>query len=127
MVWRNRQASSGSQRCSGERSVSCMYYGKVNHMVTELGFVDPTAGGSTPRIDLAPRPTDLSGKVVGLLDNTKEQADIILRTVGAALRERYGVAKVIIRRKEHYAKPATDALIDEMAHEVDVAIAALGG
>lgn len=96
-------------------------------MATQLGFVDPTAGSSKQRIDLAPRPADLAGKVVGLLDNTKEQADIILRTVGEALRERYGVAKVIMRRKEHYSKPATDELIDEMANEVDVAIAALGG
>jgi hypothetical protein len=96
-------------------------------MVNDLGFIDPTAGGSKPQIALAPRPTDLAGKVVGLLDNTKEQADIILQTLGEALRERYGVANVIMRRKEHYSKPATDELIDEMAKEVDVAIAALGG
>ena len=96
-------------------------------MTTELGFVDPTAGSGKQQIALAPRPADLSGKVVGLLDNTKEQADIILQTIGDALRERYGVARVIMRRKEHYSKPAPDELIDEMAKEVDVAIAALGG
>ena len=47
--------------------------------------------------------------------------------LGAALIEKYGVARVVLRRKEHYSKPATDALIDEMAKEVDIAIAALGG
>jgi hypothetical protein len=41
--------------------------------------------------------------------------------------ERYGVARVIIKRKEHYSKPATDALIDEIAKEVQVAVAAVGG
>lgn len=96
-------------------------------MANGLGFVDPTAGSGRPPIALAPRSADLAGKVVGLLDNTKEQADIILQTLGEALRERYGVAGVIVRRKEHYSKPATDALIDDMANEVDVAIAALGG
>ena len=96
-------------------------------MADPLGFIDPTAGGGKPRIELAARPANLAGKVVGLLDNTKEQADIILQTLGEALRERYGVADVVIRRKEHYSKPATEALIDEMANEVDVAIAALGG
>ena len=50
-----------------------------------------------------------------------------LRAVNNALRERYGVARVVMRRKEHYSKPAPDALIDAMAKEVDVAIAALGG
>ena len=43
------------------------------------------------------------------------------------MRERYDVKKVVIRRKEHYSKPATDEMIKEMADEVDVAIAALGG
>ncbi|MCW5603780.1 MAG: hypothetical protein KIT18_04435, partial [Burkholderiales bacterium] len=59
--------------------------------------------------------------------NTKEQGTLILETLGEALRERYGVARVVLRSKEHYSKPATDALIDDMAREVQVAIAAVGG
>jgi len=93
----------------------------------ELGFIDPTAGGGRARVPLAPRPVDLAGKVVAMIDNTKEQGDVILETVASALRERYGAAKVIIRRKEHYSKPATEALINEMAKEAQVAIAAVGG
>ena len=96
-------------------------------MANDLPFIDPTAGGGKASIARAPRPMDLAGKIVGLLDNTKEQADVILDTVAAALRERYGVAQVIIRRKEHYSKPATDALIAGMAKEVQVAVAAVGG
>ncbi len=96
-------------------------------MANELQFIDPTAGGGKTKISMAPRPMDLAGKMVGLLDNSKEQADVILQTVADALRERYGVAGVIIRRKEHYSKPATNALIDAMAKEVQVAVAALGG
>lgn len=96
-------------------------------MTSDLGFIDPTAGGARAKIALAPRPMDLAGKVVGLLDNTKEQADVILETVADALRERYGVAKVIIRRKEYFSRPATDGLLNEMAKEVQVAAAALGG
>jgi hypothetical protein len=93
----------------------------------DLGFIDPSAGGSRAKIMLAPRPMDLAGKVVGLLDNTKEQADVILETVAEVLKERYGVAKVIIRRKEAFSRPATEALLNEMAKEVQVAAAALGG
>lgn len=96
-------------------------------MTDDPGFIDPTAGGSRAKIALAPRPMDLAGKVVGLLDNTKEQADIILETVADALRNCYGVAKVIIRRKEYYSRPATDDLLNEMAKEVQVAAAAVGG
>ncbi len=96
-------------------------------MANDLPFIDPTAGGGKARIALAPRPMDLAGKTVGLLDNTKEQGDVILETVAQALKERYGVAKVVIRRKEHYSKPAAAEIINEMAKEVQVAVAAVGG
>jgi hypothetical protein len=96
-------------------------------MTNDLGFIDPTAGGSRAKIALAPRPMDLAGKVVGLLDNTKEQADIIFEAVADILRGRHGVARVVIRRKEAFSRPATEALLNEMAKEVQVAAAALGG
>ncbi len=95
--------------------------------MNNLPWIDPTAGGGRLRIALAPRPMDLAGKVVGLLDNTKEQADVILETIGNALRDQHGVSQIVLRRKEHYSKRATDALIDELAKEVQVAIAAVGG
>ena len=60
-------------------------------MADELWFVDPSAGGNKTKIPLAPRPIDLVGKVVGLIDNTKEQADVILETIAHELRTRYGV------------------------------------
>ena len=43
------------------------------------------------------------------------------------LREKYGVAQVIIRRKPYFSKPAPAELIDELANAVDVAAAAVGG
>ena len=96
-------------------------------MTNDLGFIDPTAGGNKTRIALAPRPMDLAGKVVAMIDNTKEQADVILEAVAGALRERYGVAKVVIRRKDHFSKPAPQDMIDQLAREAQVAVAALGG
>jgi len=95
--------------------------------MNELPFIDPTAGGNRPPVALAPRPMDLAGKVVAMIDNTKEQGSMILETIAQVLRERHGVAKVIIRRKEHYSKPATDQLIDELAQEAHLAVAAVGG
>ncbi len=96
-------------------------------MPNELPFIDPTRGGTKTRLERAPRPMDLAGKVVGLLDNTKEQADVILETIGEELRKRYGVADVIMRRKEFFSRPAKPELLDEMAKKVQVAIAAVGG
>ncbi|MEE9275094.1 MAG: hypothetical protein V3V62_07285 [bacterium] len=96
-------------------------------MAENLGFVDPTAAGSAKEVPLAPRLEDLSGKVVGVLDNTKEQADVILEAIGEALKERYGVKEVFFRRKEHYSKPAEDSMIEEMADACDTVVCALGG
>ena len=95
--------------------------------MTDLPFIDPTRGGSKTKLQRARRPMDLAGKVVGLLDNTKEQADVILEAVGEDLRKRYGVADVVFRRKEYFSRPAPPQLIDEMAQKVQVAIAAVGG
>lgn len=78
-------------------------------------------------IPLAPRPIDLRGKVVGLYDNTKEQADIILAAIGDQLSSRYGVKQLVHGRGVHYSKPAPTPLIDEMARKCDVIICALGG
>ena len=55
-------------------------------MAKELPFIDPTAGGGKAAILPAPRPIDLAGKVVAMIDNTKEQGDVILETVASALR-----------------------------------------
>jgi len=96
-------------------------------MADTLDFIDPTVGGERARIPLAPRPMDLAGATVGLLDNTKEQGDVILQTLGEMLQAHYGVARVVMRRKEHYSKPAATAIIEMMAREVHVAITAVGG
>ena len=90
-------------------------------------IIDPSAGGSRSKILPAPRPMDLRGKVVGFIDNSKEQADIILEAMAEGLREKYGVAQVIIRRKPYFSKPAPQELINELANVVDVAAAAVGG
>jgi len=96
-------------------------------MTNDPGFIDPTRNLNKAKIALAPRPMDLQGKVVGLLDNTKEQGDVILETVASALREHYGVKTIVMRRKQYYSKPAPVEMIDDMAREVQVAVAALGG
>jgi len=90
-------------------------------------FIDPTAGGGKAKVLLAPRPMDLAGKVVALLDNTKEQGTLILETLGRALCEQHGAAKVVLLAKEHYSKPADAAIVDQLAREAQVAIAAVGG
>ena len=96
--------------------------------MSELPFIDPTysppQGASVPP---APRPADLKGKVIGLLDNTKEGADVILRTIGETLVARYGAKGWLVRTKETFSKVAIPDIINEMAQEADIVVSALGG
>jgi hypothetical protein len=89
-------------------------------------FYDPSVN-ETRSIPLAPRPASLAGKVIGLYDNTKEQADIILEAAGAELERRFGVKALASFRGAHYSKPAPLPTIEEMARKCDVVICALGG
>jgi len=75
----------------------------------------------------AKRPASLAGKVVGLYDNTKEQANIILEVLNEELLKQYAVKAVITRRGDHYSKPAPASIVEEMAAKCDVVVCALGG
>ena len=89
-------------------------------------FYDPSVA-STKAVAPAQRPKSLEGKVIGLYDNTKEQADVILEAAGEELKRRYGVSSTLSFRGIHYSKPAPLETIEEMARKCDIVICALGG
>ncbi|MBM3356510.1 MAG: hypothetical protein FJY54_02130 [Betaproteobacteria bacterium] len=89
-------------------------------------FYDPSVG-ATKSLSPANRPSSLAGKIVGLYDNTKEQADIILEAAAEDLKRRHGVKELLNFRGIHYSKPAPLETIEEMARKCDVVICALGG
>ncbi len=89
-------------------------------------FYDPSVSISKG-IAQAKRPASIAGKVVGLYDNTKEQADIILEAIGEELRRNQRVKETLNFRGVHYSKPAPVETIEEMARKCDIVICALGG
>jgi hypothetical protein len=90
------------------------------------GFYDPSVA-TTKSVSLAKRPASLEGKVIGLYDNTKEQADIILEAAGEDLKRRFRIKELLNYRGIHYSKPAPLETIEEMARKCDIVICALGG
>ncbi len=74
----------------------------------------------------APRLSSLEGKVLGLLDNSKEKADVFLMTMAERLGERFQVAKVMHRRKPTYSRVAPTSVIAELSASCDVVITAMG-
>ena len=56
-------------------------------------------------------PREWGGRTIGFLDNTKSNFDRLSTGIGELLRERYGVATVVHRRKAHASTPAAPELI----------------
>lgn len=78
------------------------------------------------RVASVPRLVDLRGKVVGLLDNSKPNADLLEERFAALLKERYGVARVVKRRKITAQQGAPKEYLDELASQADFILSGLG-
>ncbi|MDO8670252.1 MAG: hypothetical protein Q7O66_02335 [Dehalococcoidia bacterium] len=68
----------------------------------KMSVLDPTAKRKASGLRMAPRPEDLSGKTVGLVDNGEWwMTEPFLQRYGELLKERCGVAEVIhVNRKK---------------------------
>lgn len=74
----------------------------------------------------APRPPSLDGIRIGLLGNTKRNADHILDAVGAELSQRHDAVTLVQRTKTQFAMPLPVDLIEELIRECDVVVIGVG-
>jgi hypothetical protein len=81
---------------------------------------------SAARVAVLPQFSDLRGKVVGLLDNSKPNADKLAERFAMLLKERYGVANVVTRRKITAQQGAPKEYLDELASQADFILSGLG-
>ncbi len=90
-------------------------------------LLDPT-GASERAVDttLAPRPRGLRGLTLGLLDNAKPNASVLLSEVGAALRRDFGVREFVMFQKGYFGTPVEQSLIQQMLRHCDFAVAGIG-
>ena len=84
----------------------------------------PTGAVNAGRKRLAPRLTSLRGARIGILDNCKEFADVVLRGVAEVLEREHGAAEVRFWRKEYLGVPSKFA--NEMAANCDAVINGVG-
>ena len=84
------------------------------------------AQSSAAKVAGLPQFTDLGGKVVGLLDNSKPNADKLAERFAQLLKEKHGVANVITRRKLTAQQGAPKQYLDELASQADFVISGLG-
>ena len=93
-------------------------------------IIDPTVGpaGSSERgpAALAARPASLSGLRLGLLANTKRNAEEFLTQVGRELAERYGVQTVLAAKKPNIVETAPEPMMAELRAECNIVVTGVG-
>ena len=87
---------------------------------------DPRGAVHAEHRDIAPRAPSLAGLRVGVLDNTKWNANKLLRGVQARLAAKHAFGAVSYYRKESFSLAAAPGLIARIAAECDVVVTAIG-
>ena len=98
-------------------------------MTATVLLYDPTA----PRREPEDAPgtakaqlTALTGKVVGFIDNAKPNFGQLADDLGELLMSKYGVARVVKRRKTSASVPAAPDVVAQLSEECDVVITGSG-
>jgi hypothetical protein len=90
-------------------------------------LIDPTGGATEARaFALAPRFADLSGKRLGLLDNSKSGSEPILRTIAALLDDEFKWADVFYARKHSASLPPKPEVMEALHRHADVVVTGVG-
>ena len=92
----------------------------------DLIVFDPRGVVETEPLALSERPTTLDGLRMGVLDNTKWNANRLLRKTVAKLQQETFFAAVNYYRKESFSKEADPALIAAIAADNDLVVTAIG-
>lgn len=96
-------------------------------MATLEPMLDPTGvAGEAASTTLSPRPVSLEGLTVGLLDNTKPNATLLLAAIGELLTTQYGVGALKEYTKDYFGTPVKPELLAQIVDEVDVVVTAVG-
>ena len=66
-----------------------------------------------------------SGIRLGVLDNSKGNADHLLNLIVEGVKSEFKVDSVVVRRKPASSRPATDEVLDELAREADLVVSAM--
>ena len=87
---------------------------------------DPTAAPSAASVPLASRPARPDGLRLGLVENTKHNAEPLLRRLAQRLSERHGITVTHVDRKRSPSHEVTEAALGELKRKADVVVSGVG-
>ena len=93
-------------------------------MMSAMEILDPVGSSSAVSRTLAPRPAGLTDAVIGVLDNSKPNARVLLEGVARALAQKVGARDVKVWRKPGASIGATVAVLDEIAAQCGAVLTA---
>jgi hypothetical protein len=91
-----------------------------------LKLFDPTSLPSPRAASLAPRPPQLEGLRIGLIENTKMNSDKILLKLADRLRRRFGMRVTHLDRKRSPSHEVTEAAVAALRREADFVVSGIG-
>ena len=94
--------------------------------MTAIPVYDPRGVVDAAPLTTAPRAKKLEGLRLGLLDNTKWNANKLLRGVRDRLGQKHAVGAGNYYRKESFSLSAAPGLLSEIAANNDVVLTAIG-
>lgn len=97
---------------------------RAKETISGISVFVPTGAVDMKVKQLAPRLKTVRGARIGVLDNCKEFADLVLRGVADVLEREHGAAEIRFWRKEYLGDPSRFAL--EMAAQCDAVINGVG-
>ena len=91
----------------------------TNDILQGMDLVNPCWELLDDKHQLAPRISALAGKRAGLLDNRKDNADVILKHLASRLEAGHGTVTSLYRTKVVYSRRAEPSVLDELARNCD--------
>ncbi len=92
----------------------------------EYVLVNPTTKPIVAPFDGAPRLTTVAGTRLGVIDDSKKNADVLLEELVELLRTRYEISDVKWHRKPSASRPADPVAVRELAEQCDWVMIAIG-
>lgn len=93
---------------------------------TEHVLVNPTTEAIVLPFEGAPRLPTLAGTRLGIIDDSKRNADVLLEELSEVLRTRYEISDVHWLRKPSASKPADPVELKELVEKCDSVVIAIG-
>jgi len=94
-------------------------------MTQKITLVVPEAPAPESAAPVAQRRVEKTGLRLGILDNSKGNADHLLKFLVEGLRAALPIASVVALRKDSVSLPAPGAILDQLAAEADCVVTAM--